>query len=44
MGVACVGRVRLMHHSPLLHPSLKLAPWSDLGKVRGTHPTVTELH
>jgi hypothetical protein len=25
--VACVGRVRPTHHSPLLHPSLKLAPW-----------------
>jgi hypothetical protein len=30
--VACVSRVRPTHHSPLVHHSLKLAPWYDSGK------------
>jgi hypothetical protein len=33
--VACVGRVRPTHPSPLLHPSLTLAAWEELGKGRG---------
>jgi hypothetical protein len=31
----CVSRVCPTHPSPLLHPSLTLAPWEELGKVRG---------